>query len=103
MYGHSWLGIVPPFPPPPVRGATTSKTRRAVVWWPFKTVAFRRMMDPAQLRAGYGGFVQELPPREKNFSPPMRAGGTPVSFIFWGAGHEGADPYHAVIGPQTDL
>src|SRR5207245_8886418 len=101
MYCHSWLGIVPLFPPPPLRGATTSKTRRVVVWWPFKSVAFSRRMDPAQLRAGYGGFVQALPPREKILSPAMRSGETPLSFICWGAANEVTDQYHAVIVAST--
>src|SRR5881409_2620231 len=97
MYCHSWLGIVPLFPPPPVRGATTSKTRRVVVWWPFESVALSRMMDPAHVRAGYGGFLQAFPSKEKILSPAMRSGATPLSFIGWGVAHEVPDPYHAVI------
>src|SRR5437899_3726933 len=103
MYCQSWLGIVPPFPPPPVRGATTSKTTRVGVWWPFKSVAFSRMMDPAQLRAGYGGFVQAFPPKEKILSPAMRSGETPLSFICWGAAHDVPDPYQAVIVAKTEF
>src|SRR5438309_3137225 len=103
MYCHSWLGIVPVFPPPPVRGATTSKTRRVVVWWPFKSVALSRMMDPAHVRAGYGGFVQAFPPKEKILSPAMPSGGTPLSFIGWGVAHEVPDAYHAVIVTLTDF
>src|SRR5437899_3622320 len=97
MYCHSWLGIVPLFPPPPVRGATTSKTRRVVVWWPFESVALSRMMDPAHVRAGYGGFVQALPPRVKIRSPAMRSGEMPLSFICWGNAQEVPEPYQAVI------
>src|SRR5207245_9620065 len=100
MYCQSWLGIVPPFPPPPVRGATTSKTRRVVVWWPFKSVAFSGVMDPAQLRAGYGGFVQALPPREEILSAGMRSGEVPVSLVRWGAAARAPDPCHAAIGTE---
>src|SRR5438132_18121 len=88
---------VPGFPPPPVRGAAGSKTRSVVVWLPFKSVALSRMMDPAHVKAGYGGFVQAFPPKEKILSPAMRSGGTPLSFIGWGVAHEVPDPYHAVI------
>src|SRR2546430_17660778 len=101
MYCHTGLGIVPPFPPPPVRGAATSKTRRVVVWWPFKSVAFSRMMDPAQLRAGNGGFVEAFAPKEKILSPAMRYGETPLSFIGWGAAHELPDHTHGLIVPYT--
>src|SRR5438552_17569532 len=103
MYCHSWLGIVPPFPPPPMRGATTSKTRRVVVWWPFKSVAFSRMMDPPQLRAGYGGFVQAFPPKEKILSPATRSGEPPLSLICLGAAHDVPDRSDAVLVVKHDI
>src|SRR2546427_7639837 len=101
MYCHSWLGIVPLFPPPPVRGATTSKTRRVVVWWPFESVALSRVMDPAHVRAGYGGFVQALPPRGKIRAPPMRSGEMPLSFICLGKSQGVPEPDQTGIHSLT--
>src|SRR5207247_7408284 len=101
---RSWLGIVPPLPPPPpLVGATTFRTRRVVVWWPFRSVAFKRMMDPAQLSAGYGGFVQALAPSVKILSPAMRSGEMPLSLIFWGTAHPVPEPYQAVIVAKTEF
>src|SRR2546425_13063647 len=96
MYCHSWLGIVPVFPPPPVRGATTSKTRRVVGWGPFRAVALSRMMDPAHVRAGYGGFVQAFPPKGKILSPAMGSGEMPLAFILRGRRQDGPETYQAV-------
>src|SRR5712691_4589883 len=103
MYCHSWLGIVPPPPPPPDVGAMTSKTKRVDVAWPFRSVAFSRMMDPAQLRAGYGGFVHEFAPKVKILSPATRSGEMPSSCIFWGVAHPVPDPYQAVIVAYTEF
>src|SRR5437879_13920476 len=97
MYCHSWLGIVPLFPPPPVRGATTSKTRRVVVWWPFESVALSRMIDPAHVRAGYGGFVPALPPRVKNRSHAKPSVEMPLYFICSNNAQDEAAQYHAEI------
>src|SRR6266567_2788385 len=102
MYCHNALGIVGVEPPPPVCG-TTSRTSRVVVWWPLMSVALRRMMDPAQLRAGYGGFTQAFAPSEKIVSPAARSGATPSSCIFMGNSQTVPDPYQVVIVAYTEF
>src|SRR6266705_7227487 len=103
MYCHSALGIVVPGPPPPLVGAMTSNTRRVVVAWPFRSVALSRMMDPAQVRAGYGELVQAFPPKVKIMSPAIRSGEMPLSFICWGNAQDVPEPYQAVIVAYTEF
>src|SRR5207245_11478115 len=102
MYCHRELGIVV-VPPPPLVCWTTSRTSRVVVWWPFRSVALRRMMDPAQVSAGDGGFVQTLAPAVNTESPAALSWNTPPSFIFSRNDHQYPIPNQEVVVSAIQL